>query len=100
MKIDPNAPAFPFFDATENGYGNAVVLYDATGAKQILPFSPGLSIRTKIASEQDVPWTVIENVLRDKKGANPTVEEVVQGITKVKLMIADALIAELNKEQP
>ena len=42
-------PASPFFEATENGYGNAVCIYDVTGGKQILPFSPGFTKLEKAA---------------------------------------------------
>lgn len=42
-------PASPFFDYNESGYGNALVVYDRYGGKQIWPFHPGFTKLEKAA---------------------------------------------------
>lgn len=89
--INPNEPAFPFFEYNEAGYGNALVIYDRDGGKQILPFKPGLSIRAEIASR------CMQGLLASW-GQHDVTDY--SELAHDAVLAADALIAELNKPTP
>lgn len=73
MKIDPNAPAFP-----NAPFANESMIWDP---------SPGLTIRAEIAKD------LMVGIM-----ANPSLSEVTrEGMAKLAVDHADALIAELNR---
>jgi hypothetical protein len=82
MKITGNESAIPFLTWNEAGYGNAFVIYDQNGSKQILQFEPGLTKREYFAAMA---------ILKLAKGNTPSTA------AKLAVEYADALIDEINK---
>lgn len=83
-------PASPFFDINENVYGDAIYVYDATGGKQILPFSPGLTKREYFAA------MAMQGYIASYGGT--TTEPNVSIVVKKAVEYADALLKELESE--
>lgn len=108
MKVNPDAPAHPSFEANETGYGDTISL-QLGGSTTFLPFTKGMNIRTQIAamamqgmlanpSEDRVSATHVIEYLGLPKGISYVFEvHWPQYIAKKSLMHADGLIAELNK---
>jgi hypothetical protein len=87
MKTEPNEPANPFLTWNEGGYGDSIVLYNDHGAKQILPFKPGLTKREYFAA------MAMQGQLSMMTGFNSP-----ENIAYHAVQYADTLINELNKE--
>lgn len=80
MKIDPNAPAYPV-------YGN----HEAPRY--------GMTIRAKIASEQDIPWELAKLALDKACGPGQyTTERLIEYRAYLQVLAAEAIITQLNKE--
>lgn len=87
MKIDPNGAAFPI----------PAVLKDS-GATEYEAV-PGMTIRAYLASTAgDPPVEWLENVMNTTEPFRCGGQELVDNIAKWRVMQADAIIAELNKE--
>lgn len=59
---------------------------------------PGASYRKWLVGTVDVPWSWVEKLCAAMKIAEPSVEQVAGIIAKVRVILADEIIAELEKE--
>lgn len=93
MKTDGNEPANPFLKWNEAGYGDCIVIYDANGGKQFLPYQTGLSKREYFAS------LIMQSLVGKYEGKDPNqfLFDINSTIAPVAVIYADELINALNK---
>jgi hypothetical protein len=86
-KINDGGPAFPVPDSTmPNG--------------QVQFGTLGMSLREYLVSHVDVPWPWVEKVCVALGKTDPSIEEAAKIMAKLRVIQADEIIAELEKEKP
>lgn len=89
MATNPNDPVFESHRCTDEAVKEA---------RMNFPMVMGLTKREYFAAHADVSWNAVMSTLKLKGNAKPTVGEMMKARAQIKVLEADALILELNKE--
>ena len=106
--ITGNEPVNPFFEANGHGHGESIVFCSADGNTQFFPYKPGINLRQHFAAkamqgylansfESEVPGSYVIDILGLPKDTKyEFVKHYPKYVAKLSVLLADALIAELN----
>ena len=103
--MKPTDQIYPFFEWNEPGFGDSITVIDRDGGKQWFPFNRGMDLRTYLAgqamqglytgiSSSPEMYEAMQEGAKSNGYPNPA-----SYIAWQSVLMADALIVELNKEQ-